>query len=139
MMMTIIALFIAVVIVASLLFEELRNRVECLLEYSIDDSQLSTALSSWNRHHHLVCSMVDCINKTFGLIILIQLGHIVMEWTIDCAMLMTIIRLIGVEYMRVGLVSWVVILLHILSILLVLILPNWIFQNVVCAALVAFV
>lgn len=120
MMMTIITLFIVVVSVTALLFEELDDRVESILGSAMDDSRFSTDLESWKRHHRLVCHVVDSINKTFGLIVLILLGHVIMEWTILTGKIIFSILLHGIFKKDLAMIF-----LEYFFLLLVLVLPSW--------------
>lgn len=121
--MTIIALFIAVVFAATLVFTELDNRIEKVL--GLASSQLSFNLDNWKRHHRLACCLVNYINDTFGLIILILLGHIIFELTITTARIIDFIRM-RIEEEKISVIVQLVLLyVHNFVILLVLSLSAW--------------
>ena len=70
---------------AALLFEELQTKMK---EISVksngnqsDFSQLAYQLDQWNKHHDLVCRLVDNIDDCFGLVLLITVGHIFITYS----------------------------------------------------------
>lgn len=129
MMMTIVGLFVAVVFVAALLFQELEYRVDSVLGCSMNESQFSKDLDSWKRHHRLLCNLVDCINKTFGLIILIMLSQSMIELTITIGRLMLNFRTVDkTPVYNLFFIN----LINNIFVLLVLALSSWNLKNKVC-------
>ena len=66
---------------AALLFEELSERIEDMAEKSISDPEFghrkvtAEELNDWRRHYDLVCRLVEQINRSFGVVLLLMTGH----------------------------------------------------------------
>lgn len=118
--------FLVMVSIATLLFEELGDRIEGLARSS---SHLSLSLNQWKRHYHLVCLYVESINKMFGLILLITVGHIAINMTIHGYPLMYAFK--NANFSSNELI-YLVRYSHYAQILLLITLSTWQMKNQVC-------
>ena len=135
--LAILSVFFALILTASLLFTELDDRIEDILNSTNNKrSQISFKLNRWKRQHHLVCQLVDCINDTFGLIVLIQIGYIVTEMTIFSAAFMIRFKF-GCEFLRLDDINGELSIFqnntmayfHVFFRLLIISVSSWILQN----------
>ena len=69
-------IFVTILFVAILLFEELADRADGLSdENNIDSVNISTALEEWRRIYDLACLFVESIDDCFGWMLLLQTAY----------------------------------------------------------------
>ncbi len=71
--------FILLTLTVALIFNELDDRIEKIADISSPDNQgdvkdLQLELDRWMDHYNLTCALVEKINRTFGLVLLIISG-----------------------------------------------------------------
>lgn len=86
---------VALILITSLLFKQLIELSENIFNEDLNDgdSKFSLALDEWKGHYALVCELLENIKSVFGWIILIQIGHIVIEMTVMASIIMTRVKL----------------------------------------------
>lgn len=57
------------------LFDVLKQRMETMVEIGLYVEEVSEDLKAWKRNHSLVCQLVTCINRKFGIILVIAFSN----------------------------------------------------------------
>lgn len=66
---------ITLILTATLLFEELDQRLEAIAADSGSSLEISLKLDQWKGHHDLLCRLVEQINGSVGIVLSIFLVH----------------------------------------------------------------
>lgn len=90
------SLFVALIVMTALLFKELTERAEDILE-DPNDPLFSSSLDEWKGQYVLVCELLENIKHVFGLITLIHLVHIIIEMTLMSSIIMIRVK-VGCYY-----------------------------------------
>ena len=67
--------FVVFTTTAALLFDELDKRIEEMATKSADCEEMMGQMNDWRSHYDLVCQLVEQINRSFGLVLLLITGH----------------------------------------------------------------
>ena len=67
--------FFILVCTVNILFDELKNRLETMVDIGLNNENAAEELKAWKKHHALVCQMVTCINISFGLNLVVAFAH----------------------------------------------------------------
>ena len=76
-------LFLVLVFLTSVLFEDLNSQIATILESSGPSGNIAKKLEIWRRKHVVICELVDNINDCFGIVLLISLGSYFVYFNTD--------------------------------------------------------
>lgn len=74
---TILMWFFILVSTAAILFDELKKRLQKIAETAsgLNTKNGAAEFKEWGRHHALVCKLVNRINDSFGIILVVAFSH----------------------------------------------------------------